>query len=124
MRRLRAVLALVAAVFGIATLVAGARVLAGADPGYVVFRPLLLYNTAMGAAYLAAAAIAWRSARHGPRAAAAIFALNAAVLAAIAWLRANGDDVARESVGAMTFRTVVWLVILLGLVWARRAERP
>lgn len=48
MTGLRRVLALIALVFGLVTLVAGGRVLAGADPGYVVFRPLLLYNVAMG----------------------------------------------------------------------------
>jgi hypothetical protein len=47
--------AVVAAVFGLATIVAGGRVLTGwSDPGYVVYRPLLIYNTAMGVAYLAA----------------------------------------------------------------------
>ncbi len=42
MRRFRAFLVLVALVFGLATLVAGTRVLAGSDPGYVVFEPLLV----------------------------------------------------------------------------------
>jgi hypothetical protein len=32
-------LALLAALFGLLTIFAGMRVLAGADPGYVVFRP-------------------------------------------------------------------------------------
>lgn len=36
-----AVLAFIAILFGIATIFAGGRVLLGADPGYVVFRPLL-----------------------------------------------------------------------------------
>lgn len=57
-------LALVAALFGLATIIAGARVLAGSDPGYIVFRPLLLYNTAMGFAYVAAGVIAWMSHRN------------------------------------------------------------
>ena len=45
--------------FGVATLFAGSRVLLGSDPGYEVFRPLLIYNTAMGAAYLAAGITVW-----------------------------------------------------------------
>jgi len=55
----------IAVLFGIATLFAGGRVLLGSDPGYVVFRPLLVYNVLMGLAYVAAGIIFWRSAR-GP----------------------------------------------------------
>ncbi len=51
-------LAAVAVLFGIATVVAGTRVLSGSDPGYLVFRPLLIFNTAMGVAYLAAGVVA------------------------------------------------------------------
>jgi len=45
---IQGVLAFAAALFGIATIIAGTRVLVGADPGYIVFRPLLIYNAAMG----------------------------------------------------------------------------
>lgn len=48
MRIVRILAAGMAVLFGAATLVAGGRVLLGADPGYEVFRPLLVYNTAMG----------------------------------------------------------------------------
>ena len=48
MRIVQAVLALAAALFGIATIIAGVRVLIGFHPGYTVFWPLLIYNTAMG----------------------------------------------------------------------------
>ena len=60
-------LAIVAGLFGIATLVAGSRVLLGADPGYVVYRPLLVFNTVMGAAYLVTGVLAWFDARRGRR---------------------------------------------------------
>ena len=46
-RIIQRVLALAAASFGLVTIIAGVRVLAGSDPGYIVFRPLLIYNTAM-----------------------------------------------------------------------------
>lgn len=116
----RRVLALVAIVFGVMTIVAGARVLGGADPGYMVFRPLLIYNTAMGIAYLAAGVVAWRNVVLGKRAAAAIFLLNLLVLGTIAYLYTAGSAIAVESLGAMTFRTVVWLLLFLGLAWAGR----
>jgi len=109
--------------FGLATVAAGGRVLAGADPGYVVFQPLLIYNTAMGVAYLAAGIIAFGSVRRGRIAAAAIFALNAVVLGSIGYLYAAGGAVAIESLGAMTLRTGVWLVLFLALMWIERTGR-
>lgn len=108
-------LAVLAAAFGVATVVAGTRVLAGADPGYVVFRPLLWFNTAMGLAYLAAAFAIWRDAALGGRAALVIFALNTAVLAAIAVLHLTGEAVATTSLGAMSLRTAFWLSLWLAL---------
>jgi hypothetical protein len=117
-------LALVATLFGIATLFAGGRVLLGAEPGYIVFRPLLIYNTAMGIAYVAAGVLAWRNVERGKQAAAAIFGLNCLVLGAVSYLYATGHGVAIESVRAMFFRTVVWLVLFVGLMWvARRSKR-
>jgi len=112
-------MALAAVLFGLATIVAGVRVLKGADPGYVVFRPLLLFNTAMGFAYVGAGALAWRSLDRGTRAAAAIVVLNLFVLGAIGYLYSRGSAVAIESLRAMTLRTGVWLALFLGLAWAR-----
>jgi hypothetical protein len=110
----------VASAFGVATVIAGGRVLAGADPGYVVFRPLLIFNTAMGVAYLAAGIITWRSLERGRVAAAAVFFLNLVVLGAIGYLYAAGGAVAVESIRAMAFRAGVWLVLFLGLAWLNR----
>lgn len=113
----RGIFALVAVLFGLVTVIAGGRVLAGADPGYTVFKPLLIYNTVMGLAYVAAGVIAWRSVNRGKYAAATIFALNLLVLGAIGYLYATGGAVAIDSVRAMTLRTGVWLVLFLGLAW-------
>lgn len=109
------VLASVAVLFGAVTMVAGTRVLTGSDPGYLVFRPLLLYNTVMGLVYIGVGASAWRSLRHGRNGAAAIFLLNLLVLAAIGMLYSQGGAVAPDSLRAMSFRTVVWLVLFVGL---------
>jgi hypothetical protein len=116
-------LAVVAALFGIATIIAGSRVLTGSDPGYIVFRPLLIYNTAMGIAYVAAGVIAWRNIDRGEYAAATIFVFNLLVLGLISYVYAAGDAVAIESVHAMMFRTVAWLVLFLGMVWMSRRNR-
>lgn len=121
-RLVQGILAAVAAAFGLVTIWAGTRVLAGADPGYIVYRPLLLYNTAMGVAYLVATVIIWRSIVSGKLAAATIFVLNLVVLGGIGYLYANGYGVASESIRAMTFRTGVWLGLYLGLVWLGRGR--
>lgn len=122
--RLQMGLALVGIGFGVATLFSGGSVLAGRDPGYVVFRPLLVYNTLMGLAYVAAGAVAWRSAGRGARAAGAIFVANLVVLGIIAWLYATGSAVAVDSLRAMTLRTGVWLALFAGLGWVGRTAPP
>jgi hypothetical protein len=119
----RGILALVAVAFGLATLVAGGRVLAGADPGYLVFRPLVIFNTAMGVAYSAAGIITWRSPEQGKVVAATIFLLNFVVLVAVGYLYKSGGAVAVDSVRAMMFRTGVWLVLLVGVSWLVRQGR-
>lgn len=112
--------AIVAVLFGLATVFAGGRVLLGADPGYVVFRPLLIFNAGMGLAYIVAGILTRRNLSHGRRAAAAIFGLNLVVLAVIVVLYRSGKAIAGDSLRAMTFRTAVWLILLLALVWASR----
>jgi hypothetical protein len=120
---LQRIAAVVACVFGIATIMAGTRVLTGSDPGYLVFRPLLMFNTLMGAVYVAAGVAIWLSIRWGRSAAAAVFSLNLLVLIAIIALYRSGDAVAVDSVRAMTFRTVTWLALFLALVWVGRRSQ-
>lgn len=119
-RLVQVVAAVIAALFGIATLFAGGRVLLGSDPGYEVFRPLLIYNTAMGVSYLAAGAALWHSASAGRNAAGAIFVLNLLVLAGILMVYANDGGVAMDSLRAMSLRTGVWLLLFLAAWWVAR----
>lgn len=104
--------------FGLLTLFAGSRVLLGNDPGYVVFRPLLVYNTLMGFAYIAVAALIWLRPMQGRYGAGALFFLNLSVLIGIFILYHNGAAVAVDSLRAMLLRTGVWLVILLATLWS------
>ena len=120
---MQTILDIVAAAFGLVTLVAGGRVLAGADPGYVVFGPLLVFNTAMGAAYVAAGIVTWRSVARGRVVAAAIFLLNLLVLGWIGYLYWAGGAVAADSVRAMVFRTGIWLALALALGAMARRRR-
>jgi len=117
--------AVVAILFGIATIMAGGGVLLGADPGYIVFRPLLLYNASMGVVYVGAGLAIWRSLVHGRYAAGTIFLLNLMVLAGIVFIYRAGGAVAVDSLRAMTFRTGMWLVLFLATSWlVRHAQLP
>ncbi len=120
--RVRQVVAGVAILFGIASLAAGWSVLTGRDPGYLVYRPLVVFNTLMGALYIGAGVMAWRRAHADRLAAAGIFIANLLVLGYIATLFRAGTA-AVDSVRAMVLRTAVWLVLLLLLTWTRRATR-
>ncbi len=126
-RLVRAVQMLAAAVailFGVATLFAGGRVLLGSDPGYVVFRPLLIYNATMGVAYVVAGLAIWRSLDRGRYAAGAIFLLNLLVLVGIIVVYSRGGAVAVDSLRAMTLRTVVWLGLFVAASWVARSRAP
>lgn len=121
-RIVRILAAGIAILFGVATIFAGSRVLLGSDPGYEVFRPLLVYNTAMGVAYLAAGIAIWRSVNAGRYAAGVIFLLNLLVLVGIVVIYRSGGAVAVDSLRAMTLRTVVWLALFIAASWLARSR--
>ncbi len=123
-RNVQVLAAAVAVLFGIATLFAGSRVFMGADPGYPVFRPLLIYNTVMGGAYVAAGVTVWHSVHAGRYAATAVFLLNLLVLVATLAVYRSGGGVAVDSLWAMTFRTAVWLGLFLATAWLVRSRHP
>lgn len=114
---LQILLALVALLFGAATLLAGGRVLGGADPGYVVYQPLLLYNTGMGLAYVGTAFLIWRQLPRAMPASLTIVCLNLLVLIGVGYLLQAGEGVAEQSFQAMVLRTGVWLALLVGVAW-------
>lgn len=124
MKTTLALLSVIAVVFGVATIFAGGRVLAGADPGYEVFRPLVVFNTLMGFAYMATGILMWRSVERGRIAAFLIFVVNTFAWAVVILLYRLDLGVAVESVRAMALRTVVWLLLAMGAAWVvRRGSR-
>ena len=104
-----------AVLFGILTIVGGSRVLLGGDPGYVVFQPLLIFNTAMGPGYIAAGIMVCRNLVLARRLAAVIVILNLCMLGMTTVFWVSGDSVAVQSLLAMLFRTLVWLGLLFVL---------
>ncbi len=117
MKNIQRALSLIAVLFGLVTIFAGSRVLLGADPGYVVFLPLLIYNLSMRVVYISAGIIAFRNPKQGMHVAAVIFSLNLVVLAVIFTLYKDGGAITVDSLRVMSFRTVVWLVLFVGLGW-------
>ncbi|MHB1224908.1 MAG: hypothetical protein ACYC2G_12850 [Gemmatimonadaceae bacterium] len=122
--RSRRISALVAAVFGIVTLITGGRILLGlGEAGFPVIQPVLLFNTVMGALYLLAAVLIARNIERGRPLALLIAVANVAVLLAIVGLRAGGGEVANQTIAAMTLRSAVWVIIATVLFRERRLER-
>jgi hypothetical protein len=122
--RVEVISAAVAALAGVATVVASGRILLGlGEAGYAVFRPVLLFNAVMGVLYLAAATLILRHVASARWLAAIIALVNVIVLVLVVVLRASGGAVAGETVVAMSLRTALWLAIAaaLGYAWQRRS---
>lgn len=117
MKTIRNTMVFIAVMFGLLTVFAGIRVSLGVDPGYIVYRPLLMYNVMMGFIYMLAGVIALRSLKQGMYASAAVFVLNLLVLTTIYYLKKQGSPIAAESLRAMVFRTAVWLILFAGFAW-------
>jgi hypothetical protein len=101
--------------FGLLSVIAGGRVLLGSDPGYVAYTPLVIFNTLMGFAYVAAAVVILGSAERGRRAAGGIVLLNLVVFAHVLAGWTAGGPIAVDSVRAMAFRAAVWIGIFAAL---------
>ena len=123
MKIIQIVLACVAVFFGLLTMIAGISVIMGLSPGYIVFRPLLIYNTIMGVVYVAAGIAIWNNSKHGVNSAAFIFFLNLVVLAVIYFFYLKGSLIAVDSLRAMSLRTIVWLALFGGLVWLNHKNK-
>lgn len=118
---LQRITATIAVAFGLLTVFIGSRTLLGySEPGYTVFTPLLIFNTIMGIVYAGAGSMIWRDIALGLAAAKTIFIINFTALLTILIIYYLGGSVAIESLKAMSFRTIVWLVVWIVLMWIRR----
>lgn len=113
--------AIIATAFGLITIwVGGMTLFSSSDPGYVIFLPLLIFNTVMGFVYTGAGILIWRQHPKVLQMSKIVFALNTLVLVLITLLYWMNFDVAFDSLKAMTLRTAVWLIIWWSLLWIRR----
>lgn len=108
---------LLAFLVGVMSIVAGGMVMRGWTPGYSILAWLPVYNFVMGILTLLPAYLLWVNHRYALIASLVTFGIHAIVLVLI--LTAFRNTVAFQSIGAMSFRVVAWIVIL-ALVWFRR----
>ncbi len=113
--RLLQTLAVIAVVFGIATVLSGGRALFGGPEARAAVGDavpfVLWFNTFAGFAYIAAGVGLWRARPWAPRLAWLIAVATLIVFAAFAVHVATGGAFEMRTVGAMTLRSLVWLAI-------------
>ncbi len=98
------------------SIVAGGKAMQGWNPGYNVLSWLPVYNFVMGILALIPAVLLWINHRFGLAASIATLSVHALVFLLL--LITFRDQVAVQSIAAMIFRLVVWVVVL-GLMFFR-----
>lgn len=102
---------------GAMSILAGGMVIRGWQPGYNVLSWLPVYNFAVGLLTLIPAYLLWVGNRYALAASIVIFALHAIILVLL--LALFRGQVATQSIGAMSFRVIVWIVIFALLRFRR-----
>ena len=102
---------------GAMSIVAGGMVMRGWRPGYSILSWLPVYNFVLGLLTLIPADLLWVDNRYALAASIVTFVLHAVVLLIL--LTLFRGQVATQSIGAMSFRLIVWIIIL-ALLWFRR----
>lgn len=117
-KRLKAA-AIIAWVIGGMVVFVGGRVLLGTLPGYYVIEWLPLYNFIVGlVTVLVTGVLIWRNSRYALPV--AIATLTAHMLVLLVLLTAFRNVVARDSLIAMTVRSVTWIIILALMIKAAK----
>ena len=105
---------------GVMSILGGGLALRGWDPGYSVLPWLPAYNLIMGVLTLIPAVMIWIDHRHAMAAAITMTSIHTTVLLLL--MTIFRDLVATESIRAMLFRLVIWMVIL-GLLFTRDRKK-
>lgn len=109
---------LLAFLVGGMSILAGGMVMRGWRPGYSVLSWLPVYNFTFGLLTLIPAYLLWTNNRFALVVSIATFALHAIVLLIL--LTLFRGQVATQSIGAMSFRVIVWITILVLLFFQLR----
>lgn len=105
---------------GVMSIIAGGLALRGWEPGYSVLPWLPAYNLIMGVLTLVPAVLIWTNHRYAMVAAIVMTGIHAIVLLLL--LTVFRDVVAIESIRAMLFRLLIWLVVI-GLLYAQARKK-
>lgn len=102
---------------GAMSILAGGMVLRGWRPDYSILSWLPVYNFAVGLLTLVPAYLLWVNNRYALTASIVTFGVHTIVLLLL--LTLFRGQVATQSIGAMSFRVITWIVVL-ALLWFRR----
>jgi hypothetical protein len=101
---------ILAFIIGIMSIVAGGKAMRGWNPGYSVLTWLPVYNFVMGILSLIPAVLIWTNQRYALITSIATFGIHAIVLLIL--FTSFRNTVAYQSLAAMMFRLVIWIIIL------------
>ncbi len=102
----------IAVIMGLLPVITGTRVLSGSfDPGYTSFPLLIGYNIFMGLVSMVAGYLIWT--RHKQALLISGIIASGHILVLLSLLTIFNDVIATQSIKAMIFRSVVWVVIFL-----------
>jgi hypothetical protein len=105
-------------IIGAMSIVAGGKAMRGWNPGYSVLAWLPIYNFVMGIVTLVPAILIWVNSRYAMATSLVAFGIHVLVLLLL--LTVFREAVARQSIAAMLFRLVAWLVILALMIFGAR----
>lgn len=121
MKILIKITAVIAVIIGFMAVVTGSRVLLGIfDPGYQYFASLVSYNVLIGAFSVYVGILMWQMHKKALLYSFIITGLHIIVLFLL--LTIFNDVISTNSIGAMSFRSIVWSVFSL-IIWKGNSKK-
>ena len=114
------IIAVLAVLIGITAVITGLRVIGGFfDPGYQYYLTLVSYNVIMGAISVMAGIFIWMKNKYALKYSIIIMVSHIIVLLSLVTI--FNDIISAHSIGAMTFRSVAWIIFTL-IVWKGKSK--
>ncbi len=118
--RIAAFLAIIISLLAISS---GGRVLFGLmQPNYHVIVPLVIYNVCLAFVGLVDGWALWSARAWSKKLSTLILLTHLSVLVILLIMRLSGGEVANQSLGAMTFRVLVWSIILRLIIKSKNTD--
>ena len=109
------IIAVLAVLIGITAVITGLRVIGGFfDPGYQYYLTLVSYNVIMGAISVMAGIFIWMKNKYALKYSIIIMVSHIIVLLSLVTI--FNDIISAHSIGAMTFRSIAW-IIFTTIIW-------